>query len=67
MARHLASQEDFVASFKSFHKLMSDSPVLKDEENICRLFDMWLANFKDERVIEDQLAKEKWQQDGDDY
>ena len=63
--RHLEDQKDFVNSFATFHQLLSTKVTFKDEENVCRLFDMWLANVKDERVIEEQLKKEDWQGDNE--
>ena len=59
MARHLTDMAEFAAAFKQFSTLLeSNSIVLKDEENVCRLFDIWLANFKDERVLEEQFKKQ---------
>ena len=65
MARHLENQEDFITAFASFYRILSRNTVLKNEENVCRLFDMWLANFKDERMIEDQLKKAPWEEEPD--
>lgn len=62
MSRHLETQEDFVKAFASFQtQLAVNNVILKDEENVCRLFDMWLANVKDERMLESQLKKEPWE------
>ena len=64
MARHLTDMEEFVTSFKQFSTLLeTNSVILKDEENVCRLFDIWLANFKDERVLEEQFKKQSWEPD----
>ncbi|MHA2068595.1 MAG: hypothetical protein ACXABY_29890 [Candidatus Thorarchaeota archaeon] len=65
MARHLESQEDFVNSFAEFQRLLNNKVIFEDEENVCRLFDMWLVNYKDERMIEEQLKKDPWEQDPD--
>ncbi len=64
MPRHLESQEEFCNAFKEFCEKLSG--MFKDEQNFVRLFDIWLANNKDERVIEHQFKKEPWQQGGDD-
>lgn len=62
MSNHLSTQADFVKSFSSFQTLLFDNGiVMKDEENVCRLFDIWLANHKDERVLSVQMKKEPWQ------
>ena len=62
MARHLTDMKDFVKSFKDFCDLLIQKQIIfKDEENSCRLFDIWLANYKDERVLEEQFKKDPWE------
>lgn len=61
--RHLEDMEDFVRAFAKFQHLLEKHGVaFDDEENSCRLFDVWLCNAKDERVIEAQMIKEPWEQ-----
>lgn len=62
MAHHLADMKEFAVAFTTFqNELNAAGTILKDEENVCRLFDIWLANYKDERVLNHQLDKEPWQ------
>ena len=65
---HLSKMDDFVTAYALFReKLAAKKLVFKDEENECRLFDIWLANFKDEKVLGQQLGKkEPWEPDEDD-
>jgi hypothetical protein len=64
MAKHLIKMDEFVSAFSKFSRLLEDKKViLKDEENVCRLFDIWLANYKDERVLEEQFKKQPWEED----
>jgi len=59
---HLAGMPEFAKAFAEFQAELTKAGVsLKDEENVCRLFDIWLANYKDERVLSAQLNKEPWQ------
>jgi hypothetical protein len=63
MAKHLTDMQEFVESFATFDKLLKTHNVtLADEENVCRLFDMWLSNYKDERVLEEQFKKDPWEE-----
>ena len=65
---HLTDMTEFVGAFAKFRQLLIDKGVVfKDEENVFRLFDVWLANFKDEKVLDQQLKphKEPWEQDDD--
>ncbi len=61
MARHLEDKSKFIDAFAEFHRLLNNKVLFKNEENVCRLFDMWLANYKDERMIEEQLKKAPWE------
>jgi len=59
---HLQDMGEFVKAFGNFNKLLdTNNVVIKDEENRCRLFDIWLANYKDEKVLQQQLRKEPWE------
>lgn len=60
---HLSDQKAFVKSYKTFQDLLEQNGIeLKDEENKCRLYDIWLANYKDEKVLEQQLKpKDPWE------
>ncbi len=58
---HLVDQSDFIEAFIEFrNELDAKNIVLKDEENVLRLFDMWLANYKVEKVLAQQLKKDPW-------
>jgi len=62
--KHLYDMKSFVEAFKGFNDLLAQHKLdFTNEENICRLFDIWLANHKDERVLEAQLKKEAWEND----
>jgi len=59
---HLVDQSEFAESFKAFCANLEG--IFRDEQNYVRLFDIWLSNIKDEKVIAHQLKKEPWE-DGD--
>ena len=60
--KHLEKMSDFATAFADFQSALSNAGVnLTDEENICRLFDIWLANYKDEKVLSEQLKKQPWE------
>lgn len=54
---HLTGQHEFVASFATFALELTGADVKISDENTIRLFDMWLANTKDERFLAMQKAQ----------
>ena len=65
---HLAVTSEFIAAFIKFSTELQAKHTFKDEENVLRLFDIWLANYKDEKVLGQQLEpKDPWQSESDGY
>jgi len=63
---HLSDMTEFVESFAAFREALRLKKVkLEDKEHEIRLFDIWLANFKDEKVLNAQMdnlrEKDPWE------
>lgn len=66
MNRHLETKTEFVQAYAEFSKALADTGVALSPENTIRLFDMWLANTKDERFLEMQKTQLNNTSDDDD-
>lgn len=65
--RDMTDYKKFVSTFASFRKLLIDENCPLQEENVCRLFDIWLDNLKDERMIKIQERMARNETEGDDW